>query len=221
MMPDGFEQDPAWFFTGEQRDQAIAALRAYFERYTGSWFDRLADSDHPDQITARDIVAVTTLSVDIPPGTSIWLLGEGAPQISALLRQIPPQQAIWDPDADMTRHGAAWQLWNLIARAFWPQPTGGTGMGTTKISKLLTAKRPSLIPVRDSRIRDAVFGGKDPDNYWEPWTQLHRSPDGARLRELAADVQAEAGVGAHLSSLRIIDIVLWYWAEQHPHSQSA
>ena len=172
MMPDGFEQDPAWFFTGKQRDQAIAALRAYFERYTGSWFDQLADSDQPDQITARDIVAVTTLSVNVPPGTSIWLLGEGAPQVSVLLRQIPPQQSIWDPDADMTRHGAVWQLWNLIARACWPQPAGSTGMGTTKISKLMAAKRPSLIPVHDSRIRDAVFGGKDPDNYWEPWTQL-------------------------------------------------
>ena len=58
MMPDGFEQDPAWFFTGKQRDQAIAALRGYFERYTGNWFDQLVHSDQPDQITARDIVAV-------------------------------------------------------------------------------------------------------------------------------------------------------------------
>ena len=120
----------------------------------------------------------------------------------------------------MTRHGAAWQLWNLIARACWPQPDGSTGMGTTKISKLLAAKRPSLIPVHDSRIRDAVFGGKDPVNYWEPWTQLHRSSEGARLRDSQPVFGAEAGVGSHLSSPRIIDIVLWHWAEQHPHSQT-
>ncbi len=31
-LPDGFEQDPAWFFTGRQRDQAIAALRAMSSR---------------------------------------------------------------------------------------------------------------------------------------------------------------------------------------------
>jgi hypothetical protein len=217
-MLDGFDRDPAWFFTGDQRGQAVLALRAYSERYTGSWFDRLADSDHPDQITAQDIVAVSTLSVDIPPGTSIWLLSDGAAQVSALLRQIPPEQAIWDPDADMTKDGPAWQLWNLIRQSRWPQSAGGNGMGTTKISKLMASKRPTLIPIHDSYIQDAVFGDRDPGNYWEPWTDLHRSADGTRLRQLADDVRKESGVGAHLSILRVIDIVVWHWAEQHLHS---
>ena len=104
----------------------------------------------------------------------------------------------------MTRHGAVWQLWNLIARACWPQPAGSTGMGTTKISKLMAAKRPSLIPVHDSRIRDAVFGGKDPDNYWEPWTQLTghpRAPGSANSQPASGPKPVSAAISAACGSL--------------------
>jgi hypothetical protein len=53
-MLEGFARDPAWFFEDERWEQAVVALSDYIARYEGSWFDRLADYDHPYRITASD-----------------------------------------------------------------------------------------------------------------------------------------------------------------------
>lgn len=37
------------------------------EPFTGRWFHVLADKDRPHEITAQDVVAVSTLSVTVPP----------------------------------------------------------------------------------------------------------------------------------------------------------
>lgn len=214
-MDFGFTTDPIWFFEGERRPEAVMALKQYFERFTGSWFERLTDSDHPFSITERDILAVSTLSVDIPPSTTIWLLNEGASQVTTLLSLIPPEQAIWDSEADLTRNGPAWQLWILLQKNKWPNDGLATQMGTTKISKLLAAKRPNLVPVEDRYIREALFGGTEPDNYWEPWTRLHRSDRGAALRSAAEQVRAESETSDTLPILRVIDIVIWQWWNSH------
>jgi hypothetical protein len=213
-MPEGFATDPAWFFQDERREQAVRSLRDYLARYEGSWFDRLADQDHPYSITARDLIAVSTLEVHIPAPIAIWLLGPGAAQVAALLEKIPPSWAIWQPDAELSKDSPAWQLWNAIDRNWWPADSTDPGMGPARISKLLAAKRPELIPIQDSLIRDALFGGKEPRNYWKPWQDLHQSAAGHALRQLAESIRAEAGVGAHLSVLRVIDIVIWYQADQ-------
>lgn len=77
---------------------APSALRAYLEpgRFTGSLFEVFADSD-PYTITASDLVAVSMLSVTIPAPTAAWLLGEGRPLVSSLLRQIPVDAHLGDP----------------------------------------------------------------------------------------------------------------------------
>jgi Family of unknown function (DUF6308) len=214
-MLDGFARDPAWFFEDERWDHAVVALSDYFARYEGSWFDRLADHDHPCRITARDIVAVSMLEVQIPAKTAIWLLGDGAAEVTSLLERIPLDWVIWQRDADLTRDGAAWRLWNAIDRNWWPVGSADPGMGPTKISKLMAAKRPNLVPIQDSLVRRGVFGDKEPADYWKHWHDLHMSAHGEALRRLAERVRAEAGVGAHLSVLRVIDIVIWCWVDQH------
>ena len=214
-MSFGFSRDPIWYFEDERRDEAVAALVDYFERYTGSWFERLADNDYPNVITERDILAVSTLNVDIPASTTIWLLNDGAPQVTDLLSLIPANQAIWDPEADLTESGPAWKLWNVLRENKWPNDGGATHISTTKISKLLAVKRPNLIPVEDKYIRNAVFGGVEPANYWEPWKRLHCSEDGAALRSVASEVRTESKVPETLPILRVIDIAIWHWIESH------
>jgi len=214
-MSYGFSQDPMWFFEGDRRTEAVGALEEYFKLYTGSWFERLADNSNPNVITERDVLAVSTLNVDIPASTTIWLLNDGAPQVTALLSLIPAEQAIWDPEADLTENGPAWKLWNLLGKKKWPNDGQATQMGTTKISKLLAVKRPNLVPVEDKYIRKAVFGGVEPDNYWDPWTLLHRSDDGGALRSVAEEVRTESKVPETLPILRVIDIAIWHWVEAH------
>ena len=205
---------PSWFFQGDNQPGAIAALQDYATNYTGAWFDRLADVDHPNQITAQDIVAVSTLGVDIPANKSIWILGPGSEAITALLTQIPQHQAIWHPDANLESTGPAWKLWNLIKSTDNSWPPGHGGVATTKLSKLLAAKRPDLIPIHDALIDQALFDAKIA-NYWAPWTRLHRSPQGQQLRDLATSARDNADIGEYLGPLRIIDIVIWYWARHH------
>ena len=200
---------PSLYFEGKRRGEAVEAVKDYFSSYTGSWFEHFSDNTHPYAITERDILAVSMLSVHIPAGTTIWLLGEGKKQVSDLLRRIPVGQTIWDPDADLSRSGKPWELWELIRTNTWPNNGGSTGMGETKISKLLAAKRPDLFPIQDSVLRNALFGGKRVRDYWAPWRNFHLSDEGERLRSVAREVGADAGVDSAVPVLRIIDVVIW------------
>jgi hypothetical protein len=176
---------------------ATEALHAYLEpgRFTGAYFERLADPD-PFTITANDLIAVSMLSVTIPAATAAWLLGEGRPLVSSLLREIPVDAHIADSSIDISEGSAAWELWDLIKT--------GNDIGTTKTSKLLAAKRPSLIPVNDSVTR-ALMNSL---GTWDNWRAFLQSEFWTDLRPQLRRAGIDAG-GAHLSDLRIIDIILW------------
>jgi hypothetical protein len=180
-MSSDLKRDPAWFFEANQRVQAIEALGRYFTAFTGSWFDRIADHAHPDQITARDLVAVSMLGVDVPAGTSIWLLNEGTERVRELLSRCPADQHLWDDDIDLTRDGPLWSLWSLLRTKGWKANVGG--MGRTKTSKLLEAKRPHSVPIYDSFVASALFDG-EPTNYWDTWHERLTGPSGDQLRAL-------------------------------------
>jgi hypothetical protein len=205
---------PDWFFAGKNRQVAEDNLRDYFNAYTGARFDLLADREHPDVITANDLVAVSTLDVDIPAAKALWILGEGAHAITELLAQIPEDQAIWDRDADLTPEGPAWKLWDLLKDPQNTWPAGRKGTGKTRLSKLLAAKRPNLVPIYDSQIAKALFGHRVEDD-WGPWARFHRSAEGSSLRNTAMELAANAGVPSHVGPLRVIDIVIWRWAHDY------
>lgn len=220
-MTDFDAHHPAWFFDGPRRAEAVQALKDYFDPVTGAtgaWFERLADREHPNEITAQDLVAVSSLAVEIPARKSIWILGLGAAEVTALLEKFQPRDiALWSDAADLSRESPAWELWKLIQEKANACPPGYSGMGVTKTSKLLAAKRPNLIPIQDSLVNSALFK-RHIDNYWEPWQRLHQSNEGTQLRQAAESVRDEAGVGELLGPLRIIDIVIWSWAKAHLHS---
>lgn len=188
---------------------AVEALNDYLEpgRFTGSQFEALADPD-PFTITANDLIAVSMLSVTIPAATAAWLLGEGRPLISSLLREIPADAHISDPNIDITEDGAANQLWALLRT--------GYDMGATKTSKLLAAKRPSLVPVTDSVTRKAL----DKKGTWANWRTFLQSSAWADLRPQLRTAAIEAG-GAHLSDLRIIDIIIWMTSQTESTASAA
>lgn len=212
-MSNAFARDPSWFIEAGNGRLAVGWLRDYFASYTGSRYEVIADHAHPNEITARDIVAVSMLGVDIPAPTSAWLLGDGAKDVAELLRQIPPGQTIWDPKVDFSLGGPAWPLWDLLRKSGWPTPQGG--MGWTKTSKLLATKRPHLIPIYDSLVAAALYTEKR-GNYWAAMRSRFQGESGEALQKLLDHVRAEAGVGEHLSLLRVLDIVVWMWAKHRP-----
>ena len=196
-----FKKHPIEFVKDDHRSVAVKFLREYSASYTGSAFDEITRGSDPDRITGEDIAALTTLSVNVPGGTTKWLLaGPGGDLVAELLEQIPLDQAIWDDDADLTPNGPAWKAWDLIDAQY--------DMGPTKTSKLLAAKRPHLIPIYDQYVGGALLGAKR-DSDWAEYRDYLRSPEGTTFRAAIEGVRDEAGLSPELSVLRVFDIVVW------------
>jgi hypothetical protein len=206
-MKSPFVRDPLALFE-EDAKTARNDLKRYMEGFTGSRFDTLADAEHPNRITERDILAVSMLSVNVPAATTIWLLGDGAARVSELLTKIP-NVPIWSDEADLEFDtSCAGQLWKLVRQTNWRGPNLKTGMGRTKTSKLLATKRPALIPVWDSVTMKYFFGTREV-NDWTAWQQRLRGPEGQHLRDTVEKVRDDVPAAADLSVLRTIDIVGW------------
>jgi len=88
------------------------------------------------------------------------------------------------------------------------------------LSKLLTAKRPSLLPVRDAHVLNALFestkigkgGGTTFDHAlddWEPWRIRMTNIEGTSLSLAANIALVDAGYTHPVSVLRTVDIVVW------------
>ncbi|HEY5548773.1 MAG TPA: DUF6308 family protein [Coriobacteriia bacterium] len=197
-----------WRFVQESEEQrATASLRGYLVSgaFTGAFFEDLIDTASPDEITAKDIVAVTALGVDVPVRVSHWILSEdGRYEISALLRGVPAEATIWE-DVDLSPDGNAWRLWDLIS--------AHKGVASTITSKLLAAKRPHLLPIWDQYVVEGVRPQKRA--YWAGWHQALSGRDGECLRARCEELRALAGVPDRVSILRILDIAIWMRVNGH------
>jgi hypothetical protein len=204
------------FVVREEAEYAIASLNAYLNTtdFTGRAFEQLLDSDHPDTITSRDIVAVSMLGVNVPAEVTLWLLGDGRDEVASLLAEIQSNWKIWTKRADLSPDSNAQQLRRLLSRR---------GMGRTIKSKLMAGKRPHLIPIYDSKVGKALGIGPHDDD-WNLWRNAFTSlmPDGHLLRDRLAEIRTAAGASQRISLLRTIDIIVWMriwgwqWARTTP-----
>jgi hypothetical protein len=177
----------------------MSSLQAYFFKhaFTGSSFETFCDED-PNTFTANDIVAVSMLSVNIPPSASRWILGEGRARLGNFLREIDAELTISSPIADLGKKSSAWQLWNEIHSL--------RDVGETKTSKLLATKRPFLFPIFDRHVSAALQ--ISPNSYWKPWQQFMQSEDGNKAARTVTQMAASLNK-SHLSPLRLLDVVIW------------
>ena len=185
---------------------AKSSLEAYFFKhaFTGSSFETFCDKD-PHRFTANDIVAVSMLSVNIPATATRWLLGAGQRPLNLLLQDIDIKLSIDSPQADLTKGSTAWNLWKEV-HSLW-------GVGETKASKLLAAKRPLLFPIYDQHVAKALQ--LSPERYWQPWQNFMQHKNGISATK-AVKQMAEDLNRPHLSPLRLLDIVVWM--QQHGHT---
>lgn len=197
---------PMRYVDDDAHDLAVVSLRGYFasEIYTGAWFEEMIDSSSPFEITAKDIVAVTALGVDIPVRASHWMLDEGRDEISEHLSAIEPEAKIWG-ETDLSPTGNAWLLWNRLSEIH--------GLGATKTSKLLSAKRPHLLPIWDQHVVTGLRPAKG--DYWLGWRDSLASDSGELLRQTCETLREEASVPESVSLLRILDVVIWMRVHGH------
>jgi hypothetical protein len=191
------------------RDDVARYLATYFSSdpavgYAGRFFEQMIERSDPDQFTPWDMVVVSTLSVEIPPrvATEILLPGPTREQAIELLAamQDPGVSLETADDADIAEGAPAEQLYRLLR--------GLAGMGATKTSKLLAAKRPELVPIRDSVVERLLQAGA---TWWSPMRQLARDD---RLHALIADASSGV-VPDNVSYLRRLDVVLWCYGTEH------
>jgi hypothetical protein len=176
---------------------AESSLRAYYYpgAFTGANFEKYA-RPKSDTFTAEDIVAVSMLSVDIPARVSNWILGDGSEALTSLLKNLGDDPII--ETADLSVDGDAWNLWKLIFDK--------RGMGETKTSKLLAAKRPHLFPVYDKHVAEAL--GLSKRNYWAPWQEFIRSDEGSSCATIVQQMATTNSI-FNVAVLRLFDVVVW------------
>lgn len=178
---------------------------------TGASFDQWAGggdrTDIANQLNGDDCVAVSFLSVEVPPMAAIGLMRDEKENVDRLLALIPIDVEMSDLDAEgyekhLGMQSPAQELWEVLTRRNGEK----WDIGSTTASKIMARKRPHLIPILDGVIQDLIGRG----HYWHDW---HAAlTDGSGLPERLDTIRWNSGVlnlGYKPSLLRVMDIVLW------------
>jgi hypothetical protein len=216
----------------ELRDEnvAVGLVKRYFEddpatglaEYSGAYFERLGGGgDRPEvayQITAEDLLAVSMLSVPVVRYYALHVLDYRGREISGLLAQIPLGVTLADDEAEhlITEGGPAWKLWELL-RDIKPRPQDKKHLGPVAAGKLLARKRPQLLPVYDSHVKQVLRRPRNDQTWWSD-LRCELTKDDALVRELET-VRARAGAG-QLSLLRTFDIMCWMFGGSPEEAQA-
>lgn len=182
---------------GSDTDQALGYLRTYYgQPYTGAYFDTWAPAGNdPHRFTADDVVAVSFLSVVVPPLAARQLLDTKASDFAALLKAVGPDPDLADQPEPITEEQAASRLYRAVRKL--------PGVGRTIGTKLVARKLPRFVPIYDSVVAQVNGIGQ---THWEPLRQALRT-DG--LQDRLLELHERAGLGPHVSALRVLDVVSW------------
>ncbi|MEU6572592.1 DUF6308 family protein [Streptomyces sp. NPDC046805] len=211
-------------------EKAVHLLVEYFTRrrssgdffYSGAHFERLGgggDAEHAaNRFDSNDLIAITMLGVSLKPHGAINLLSDPDGQWARLLSLIPHVARLEDPASDslMAKDGPAWELWERLADRTTKYQRKPDGSGPVIAGKLLARKRPHLIPVYDTRVKQLFQRPKTDHSFWAALTAALRSDNGA-LRDQLVRLRHKAGIGEDISILRVFDVIAWM--HQGPRGQ--
>jgi Family of unknown function (DUF6308) len=200
-------------------DVAVRLVEAYFAddpatgraRYSGSYFEKIGGGgSRPEtayQFTAEDLLAVSMLSVPVVRYYALHVLDYRARELSGLLADIPLDVTLPDPEAGdlIAEGGPAQALWQVL-HDIKPRPQDRNRLGPVAAGKLLARKRPTLIPVYDSHVKQVLRRPTNDQSWWHD-LRCQLITDEDLVRELES-VRARAGA-CHLSLLRTFDIMCW------------
>lgn len=192
-----FELD-GWFI--QHRDEVRGDLERYFsgtegDQFTGRWFEPFAGMGDPASFGAADLLAVESLSVQVPPEAAAALLVTRPEDFNSKLREIPLDHTLWEVEPRAVATDSPADALHAELRTL-------PGVDWVTAGKLMAAKRPALIPVYDSKVRALLNPSGGP--FWEP------------LREVLADERRRSTIEDvcsiapdHVTLLRRIDVALW------------
>ena len=197
-----------WLLADGNRQRIQDHLSWYFsQKYSGKrfeWF--IAQSDYM-KFTPWDILAVEALSVTVPTETAWWLLKPSKERddhfAEALRSLVPGQDSLWTCDEELLSDGKPLSKLYSMLRA-------EEGLGYVTASKLMAAKFPSVVPIRDSKV-ETLLGLEKSREWWSPIRKLFTVPDQS-LAGYLDELKVPAEVGK-VTTLRRLDVILWMEAK--------
>lgn len=159
---------------------------------------------HDDVVSRVDVLAASVLHPGLSR-TELAFFIEHADELTDWLRDVPPDQTLWDADAELLSH-----LDSLTGFA------DAVSLGL--VTKVLHRKRPDFVPLLDRHVVDhyrPITGVRRPVAAWPPVVRaLLGDLDSAEKRALIA--AAAAGIRPDIAPheyqmplLRYVDIALW------------
>ena len=213
---------------GTHLTPAVERLRVYYDprkNYAGALVSTI-EPNPEDEITAADLLAVTTLSMEIPAVAVRRLLDpqdEGRRIIRRRLQEIPFGLSITsldcaDPRVTVAKE-AMRQLHDEIRTLLATDRRASNRW--VFASKLCARKRPSLFPVRDNKVCQYLAGGKlqrgagmsqfDNDIQVFGYLMSHQ-----QVRDVIASIRStleSEGALLDRTDLRLLDVTLWTAAQ--------
>ena len=203
----------SWLLADGNNQRIQDHLSWYFTvKYSGKhfeWFVAQSDSKQSDSkmFTPWDILAVEALSVTVPTETARWLLEPNTKRddhlAEALRSLVPGQDSLWTCDEELLSDGKPLSKLYSMLRA-------EEGLGYVTASKLMAAKFPSVVPIRDSKV-ETLLGLEKSREWWSPIRKLFTFP-GQSLAGYLDELKVPTEVGK-VTTLRRLDVILWMEAK--------
>lgn len=185
-------------------DTGVELVHRYFDSdggFSGAAYDVFAGGGDAmgrrSVFGSEDLIAVTLLDVEVPGPAALAILEHRAPELNALLADVPFDVDLWDADpADVDNSSSAAELWRQLKDL--------RGMGWVTVHKLVARKRPRLLPVYDSVVKAALQ--PDHDEFWLP---LRQELQDSTLVDHLHNLAERAGISHQISPLRVLDVAVW------------
>ena len=198
----------SWLLADENKQRIQNHLSRYFTvKYSGKHYEWFVEQSDSKKFTPWDILAVEALSVTVPTETARWLFEPNTKRddhlAEALRSLVPGQDSLWTCDEELLSDGKPLSKLYSMLRA-------EEGLGYVTASKLMAAKFPSVVPIRDSKV-ETLLGLEKSREWWAPIRGLF-SASGRSLAEHLNGLDIPVEVGT-VTTLRRLDVILWMEAK--------
>jgi hypothetical protein len=216
---------------GERENEAADRIRHYFNELTikkrplfsGSTFDGFAPDRNPKgTFTGEDFLSTGLLGVHVPGEAIVKFYDdiEFRHDAERQLRRLPTDVDLGDLNEKAfhrllgSNHSPGQLLWDLIRgnRVNGKLLSDHVGMGPTLTSKLLARKRPRLIPIWDSRIKDQLLLPDSKEHWSHMWRAL--TAENGALTERLRRIRSRSGQD-QITLLRTFDVAVWH-SDKYP-----
>jgi hypothetical protein len=180
----------------EHLDRYFGKIDEYIG-YEGRQFEWFHSQSDQTLYTSNDILAIGALSVDVPATTARALIEDPEGKYKTLLAQCNDHQKRNNQAKDRSWLWEAGSPFNELFDALGNE----RGIGKVVRSKLMAAKFPDLIPIRDSKV-EALLEYESVGEWWKPLLELFEEVS----RTISGlDINSKFAP----SQLRRLDVILW------------